>query len=192
MSISNEPVLAPPGAGLPFPELLIARVGFRLRRWLTSREKADEAFLTERAAIRNLVERCSPDARARQVLIPRLRGMEDSSRNWSVWMTLDHLRITNDAFTNVIVALCHGQVPLRKASTADVKPSIEQTSDVETAYEASCERFMAAVGAISSLETEVKYAHPWFGPLDGAAWHVLAAMHMGIHRAQIGQIVKSL
>jgi hypothetical protein len=29
------------------------------------------------------------------VLIARPRGLEDSSRYWSVWMTLDHLRIVH-------------------------------------------------------------------------------------------------
>ena len=30
----------------------------------------------------------------------------------------------------------------------------------------------------------------WFGPLDAAGWHALAAGHMGIHRVQIERIVK--
>jgi len=45
---------------------------------------------------------------AKRLLIPRLRGMEDSSRNWSVWMTLDHLRIIHGSFIGVIGTLVKG------------------------------------------------------------------------------------
>jgi hypothetical protein len=29
-------------------------------------------------------------------------------------------------------------------------------------------------------------------PLDAASWHALAAMHLGIHRAQIAKIIAAL
>ena len=35
-------------------------------------------------------------------------------------------------------------------------------------------------------------AHPWFGPMDASAWHALAGTHMGIHRAQIADIIAGL
>lgn len=192
MENPTKPSLAAPGAGLPAPELWIARGLFRLKRLFGSREAFTARFEQERAAIRDVIARCPVERRGDQVLIPRLRGLEDSSRFWSAWMTLEHLRITNTVFAMVIKSLAHGKVPAKKASTADVKPRAELTADVEVAYEASCDAVLSTVAAIADLKTAAKYAHPWFGPLDAAGWHALAATHMGIHRAQIEQIVKSL
>ena len=192
METPTKPTLAAPGAGLPAPELWIARVLFRLKRLFGSREAFTARFEQERAAIRDLLATCPLERRAEQVLIPRLRGLEDSSRFWSVWMTLEHLRITNTIFAMVIQSLASGQVPTKKASTADVKPRADLTADVEAAYEASCDELLTTVAAVSDLKTSANYAHPWFGPLDAAGWHALTATHMGIHRAQIAKIIAAL
>lgn len=192
MNSPNAPTLAAPGAGLPAPELWIARVLFALKRRFGSREAFTARFDQERATIRQLLSTSDPAQREEPVLIPRLRGLEDSSRFWSVWMAMEHLRITNSIFSMVIQSLANGQVPTKKASTADVKPRTDLTADVEAAYEASCDELLTTVTAISDLKTAAKYAHPWFGPLDAAGWHALTATHMGIHRAQIAKIIAAL
>ena len=192
MENAQIPSLAAPGAGLPAPELWIARLLFRLKKLIGSREASTARFEQERAAIRALLATCDPARRSEQVLIPRLRGLEDSSRFWSLWMTLEHLRITNTVFATVITSLAHGKVPPKKASTADVKPRSDVTADVESAFENSCEAFLSIVVGVTDLKTKVKYAHPWFGTLDAAGWHALAAAHMAIHRAQIATIIDAL
>ncbi len=107
-------------------------------------------------------------------------------------MTLEHLRITNTIFTGAILMLSRGKVPEREASTAGVKPGGEVSAEVEAAFENSCEAFLSKVAGVADLETKAKYAHPWFGPLDAAGWHALAATHMAIHRAQIAKIIEVL
>jgi len=42
------------------------------------------------------------------------------------------------------------------------------------------------------LRTALKYKHPWFGPLDAAGWHTMAAWHIGLHRGQVERIVEGL
>ncbi len=187
-----EPPLGPPGAGLPLPELLIGRLLFRIRRLRETRETLNARIVWERDAILALVEGCPEEDRGRRILIPRPRGLEDSSRNWSVWMTLDHLRITNRVFAASVKSLAAGRVPDRVASTADVKPSPAVTDEVEAAFVESCDRLLHTVAGIGDLRTPVKYAHPWFGPLDAHGWHALAAMHLAIHRGQIEAIVRRL
>lgn len=192
MENPTKPSLAAPGAGLPAPELWIARGLFALKRRFGSREAFTARFEQERAAIRKILAQCPSEKRGEQVLIPRLRGLEDSSRFWSVWMTLEHLRITNTIFTGAILMLSRGKVPERVASTAGVKPGADLSAEVEAAFEDSCEAFLSKVAAVADLKTQAKYAHPWFGPLDAAGWHALAATHMGIHRAQITKIIGAL
>jgi hypothetical protein len=187
-----EPQLAPPGAGLPGIELFIGRMMFAFRRWRGSREAFNARFESERRAIRDLVQKCDPESAACRVLIERCRGMEDSSRYWSVWMTLDHLRIVNLQISQVIEALASGIVPIEKLSTANVKPNKSVTASVVDDYEAACDKLLRTVGSVENLLTPARYAHPWFGPLDAFGWHALAGGHMGIHRAQLERIIGEL
>ncbi len=192
MQTSSSPKLAPPGAGLPLPELFFARIIFSGKRLLGTRETFSSSFLREQSAILELVTTSKPENRGVRVLIPRLRGLEDSSRNWSVWMTLEHLRITNDAFAKIIHSLANNEVPPGKASTADVKPGLSVDAGVEAGFEKSCGELIARVRKIANLKTKMSYAHPWFGALNAEGWHALSAMHMSIHRAQISRILRLL
>lgn len=189
MQVIEEPRLAPPGAGLPLPELLVARVIFAVRRARGSAASFTRDFTTERARVAALVGPCSATSAAKRVLTPRLRGLEDSSRHWSVWMTLDHLRIVHGAISGVIASLARGVVPEGTASTAAVKPSPAVTAAVVATYEASCDSLLSTVANAGELRTGARYAHPWFGPLDAFGWHALAGMHLAIHRRQIETIL---
>jgi hypothetical protein len=188
----NMPRLAPPGAGLPWLELRIARMGFGWLQRRTTREEAAALLVKERDTVLELTGRCNPEAASLRVLIDRLRGMEDSSRFWSVYMTLDHLRIVNLAVAEVIRLLGAGQVPAREARTADVKPDAQVDRRVIEDFERSCERVERCAAAVPDLRTAHRYAHPWFGSLDGAAWHFLAGFHLQLHRRQIEQILRHL
>lgn len=189
MSTSFEPRLDMPGAGLPGPELLIARRLFGLRCRFGNRDKFVAKFVRERDLLRNLIEQVPEERRSERVLIRRLRGLEDSSRHWSLWMTLDHLRIVNLAIGEAMVELVAGRMPAGRVSTADVKPDPGASAEVEALHEEACDRFLGIVEKHSELKTGAKYDHPWFGPLDAFGWLALASMHMGIHRAQAEAII---
>ena len=192
MPTTHQPQLAPPGAGLPAIELFIARLLFGLRRATGDRASFTAKFQREREKIHALLRPVDAESGARRVLITRCRGLEDSSRNWSVWMTLDHLRIVNLEIARVISTLAKGHVPPGAASTATVKPSPEAKADVVADYEAACETLLASAAEVPDLKTEKRFPHPWFGPLDAAGWYALAGGHMGIHRTQLERIVGGL
>jgi len=188
----DSPRLAAPGAGLPGIELQIARTLFALRAWTHDRRRTDAFFLRERARIAELVRACPPDQRGQRVLIPRPRGLEDSSRHWSVLMTLEHLRLVNLGCASIIRELSDGRVPAGKVSIADVKPSPDVTEAVLAAYEASCDDVLAAVASAKDLDDAARFPHPWFGPMSARRWHLLSAVHLGIHRGQIEAILRGL
>jgi hypothetical protein len=189
-SAPDKPHLAPPGAGLPRIELLVAKAVFAVRRWTATPASCTAQFERERRAIADLYAGRDEETLSRQVLIPRLRGLEDSSRFWSVYMTLEHLRIVNVAITEVIGALVRGHTPPEQSSTAAVKPAEDIGAEVVAAYESSCDALLTRVASQPVLKTKARYAHPWFGALDAAGWYAIAAVHMGIHRAQIELILR--
>lgn len=192
MNSSSTLKLAAPGAGLPWIELIAARMLFGRFRRKHAREEVTALFIGERERILKLAASTAPTDAARPILIKRLRGMEDSSRNWSVYMTLEHLRIVNAAVADVIRALAAGQVPPGSASTATVKPAPGIEEQAVTEFMAGCESLLQTVSAVPDLRTQKCYAHPWFGPLDAAGWHAMAAFHMRLHRKQIESIVAAL
>jgi DinB superfamily len=192
MTLPSEPQLAAPGAGLPLPELFIGKIFFGLRRLTGNRESFKARIAEERTNIRALLKNVDDASHAQRVLIQRPPGLEDSSRYWSILMTLDHLRIVHHEMARIFRALGNGTVPAGKASTAAVKPDPAADLTVVTEYEASCDALLAAVAGVSNLKTQVRFAHPWFGPLDAYGWLALAGGHMGIHRLQIERILAGL
>ncbi len=191
MSSFPAPLLAAPGAGLPKLELMIARWMFARHRKRHSREAVRRQFEDERGRIMDMAAFCDPRIASAPVLIKRLRGLEDSSRNWSVYMTLEHLRIVNSAAERVIRSLSKGVVPEGKASTAAVKPASGIGPEVLPAFADCCDAFLQTVAGIADLRTASTYAHPWFGPLDAAGWHAMIAFHMRLHRVQIEEILRA-
>eukprot|EP01035_Chromulina_nebulosa_P063817 gene63817-87286_t len=169
-SPESRPRLAPPGAGLPKVELFIGRLMFAARCRFSSRASAEAAICDEQAAIMERVRAMEPAEAARRVLIARPRGLEDSSRHWSVWMTLEHLRLVNDGIAATIRELVAGRTPAGVVSTAAVKPSPTVGAEVVAAFEMSCETLREAGREAPSLRTVLRQAHPWFGPLDAAQW----------------------
>lgn len=192
--VAQEPEvrLQPPGAGLPAVELFVSRVGFRLFTPFVSRKGASKWFRAEADRALALARSLSPADATRRVLVPRLAGLEDSSRYWSVCMSLEHLVIVDTAIVGVVESLAAGVVPERVASTADVKPSPTADTSTIDRFEVVARDYLARVDALPDLRTKVSYRHPWFGALTGLGWHRLAALHHRIHRKQIERIIRLL
>jgi hypothetical protein len=183
--------LQSPGAGLPFLELHFVRAAFRMIRWLTSRQRTRRRFKDEGQRILCLARSLDPVAAARPVLIRRVWGIEDSSRNWSVFMTLDHLVITNDAIAAILEHITAGKEFGTEVRIADVKPRPDTGPEVLARFAGCVESFLARTAALPDLRAGVRHVHPWFGPLDGHGWHCLAGLHMTIHRRQIQSILQT-
>jgi hypothetical protein len=188
----TPPKLAAPGAGLPKIEHFFANLMVHWKAARTSREAATATFAEELEAILRLLATVPVNQLGTPVLIKRLPGLEDSSRYWSVLMTVDHLRIVNDEISGIIASLCAGKVPDRVASTATVKPSDAVDASVIPDFEQTCHEFENTVAAQSDLKTKARFAHPWFGPMDAAGWHFMAGFHMSLHRKQMALILAGL
>ncbi|MFZ4681048.1 MAG: DinB family protein [Terrimicrobiaceae bacterium] len=190
--LESTPKLAAPGAGLPWLELQIARLIFRSQLRGSNRESAGVLLAAECREILQLAAGCSDKSGAQRVLIKRLPGMEDSSRNWSVFMTMEHLCIVNEFIASTIASLGRGETPAVAADTAAVKPHPAADAAVRGRLEKSCGEIAGAVRGVADLHTPVRHPHPWFGPLDAAAWYFMAGFHMRLHRTQIGTILRGL
>lgn len=195
-NVSNPPDLAKPGAGLPWWELFVARYflfpsACRRLTW----QSAAQLFQNEGAAILRLWDSLPADRLAERVLIRRISGIEDSSRSWSVAMTVEHLNIVGFGIRALIHRLRQGESNPPVAGIEEVKPlGVAAPAEVRHRFE----RLLTEVASAARSELPVPRGpspvapHPWFGPLDAHQWQCLLALHQQIHRRQIEAICTGL
>jgi hypothetical protein len=115
--------LARPGAGLPRLEGLVLRcVLFPFADAVLSWERAKALFLAEGERILGLADRVDGGLFSQPMLVPRLRGIEDSSRYWSIEMVMEHLIVTGSMMRGIIQDLLASRAPSVKVDTANLKP----------------------------------------------------------------------
>lgn len=188
--------LAAPGKGLPFPENLIARYivypqGMRHFQWLATLDAWD----TETTRILELSSGISDDAFFTPVLIDRLRGLEDSSRFWSVAMVMEHLIMTMKAMTQIAETLAQARQMNVRVSTADVKPKGGRTiakSEWERLFRTSSDECIARLKKISQPVSQTeRLMHPFFGKIPASGWVYVLGIHQTLHRKQVEKILGS-
>lgn len=185
-------ILQPPGAGLPAFELTWLRIYFRCMCAVTSRNAAMHRFKRETEKILSLARTVSATQGTVPVLIDRITGIEDSSRYWSVFMVLDHLRIVNEGMTQIIDDLSHDRLFAQEVRIQDVKPHVDSEPDVVDRFIQSVATYEATINRLGKLGHRVRHPHPWFGPMTADDWHCLAGIHHWVHRRQIERIRQSL
>lgn len=180
--------LQPPGAGLPASELAWLRPGFHFICAVLPQGAALGLFKSEGERVLSLAQSVSTEQGAVPVLINRVIGIEDSSRCWSVFMVLDHLRVVNEGIASIIEALSQDRGFSREVRIQDVKPNPKSGLDTIGRFVTSVANYEAAVARLGKLGRHMRHAHPWFGPMTAHDWHCLAGIHQLVHRRQIERI----
>lgn len=190
-----EPKLDKPGAGIPLFERLIAKYIIFPRRFRTTTPaQGIEQFERETQKIIQLSRSLSEDEMCERRLVPRLPGLEDSSRYWSVAMAIEHLVIVGVGTRNIVSSLSGQKTHLPQTKIENVKPHPDvDAATIIARFETMSSNFARTAREIDfSVNTGAKHVHPWFGPLDARQWLLFAAPHQRIHRKQIEEIIKRL
>lgn len=191
----DSPKLAKPGAGLPLLESLLVR--YYVGPFVAKKADWNESIQTfERIneRIAKAVEGLTDEQLNTKVLVPRQRGLEDSSRYWSLAMTLEHLVIVGTNIRDVTISLMNGVVPDAVADIAKVKPHGVMTAkqaveDFEN-FRKTTMKMIDEKGR--DQNSTAAFSHPWFGPINARQWHWLVGSHSAIHYLQIKNIKKGL
>ncbi|MBH0199462.1 MAG: hypothetical protein HP497_08595 [Nitrospira sp.] len=126
------------------------------------------------------------------MLINRIVGIEDSSRNWSAYMVLDHLRIVNEGIAQIIDDLTHDRPFAQEVRIQDVKPSPDSGPDTIDRFIQAVTAYEAVLARLGKLGRSRRHPHPWFGPMTAHDWHCLAANHSWVHRRQMERVARQL
>ena len=189
---TSAAILQPPGAGLPAFELTWLRIYFQGMCAVTTRNAAMHRFKREAEKILSLARTVSAIQGTVPVLIDRITGIEDSSRYWSVFMVLDHLRIVNEGMTQIIEDLSHDRPFAQEVRIQDVKPHVHSGPDTVNRFMKSVTNYEATINRLGTLGHRVRHSHPWFGPMTPHDWHCLAGIHHWVHRRQIERVKQGL
>lgn len=194
MPVITEPQLQPPGAGLPALEtFFLRRLYFPIFSHFTSVPKALRVFEKTTHEIIAMIEPLSDDAKTLKILIPRLTGIEDSSRYWSIMMVLEHLMLVNKGITEIATALAADQQPDIEVSIASVKPRgfLKPEDGVQT-FQHKMESVVEQLHQVEKWPSTQLLYHPWLGFLSASQWIILLALHQKLHKVQIEEITKRL
>ena len=180
--------LQPPGAGIPPLERAFLKAILKSTSAFQSASRLVNKFMFEAQVILELVDENDYGFCSQQVIVPRFPGMEDSSRNWSLFMVLDHLCQVDQDILRVIDLLHDGVVPRGTPSIADYKPDPDCGAETIDRFRNLVHEFSGRVREMGSLRGPHRFPHPWFGPMTAQEWLALAAAHHGIHRKQARKI----
>ena len=188
------PHLEKPGAGLPFLEALYVR--WYVVPYLS--RKADKTtnlrlFAMIGARILKEFAQVPEGRRDTKVLVPRMKGVEDSSRNWSANEVLEHLMITGQGMRGLVIELANGRTSDYEVKIENFKPKGKYNGgDAREDFK----RFLDETGELlKDLKIEdkgVTHLHTWKGRFNALQWCWLLAGHSGIHYAQLREIRKGL
>lgn len=196
MSTANLVQLEKPGAGIPFFERLLAAWYFMPRgARKSSWDETVQWFLKEGDRILAAIAPLTVEQMEKPVLINRMRGLEDSSRFWSVAMTVEHIMIVGDGVSRAVVELTHNRVPdYDPQIIAKVKPRRQLAGEVTAA---EFRKFLTVVsnrvmGEVGDRESIARFTHPWFGRMTARQWNWMLSAHQRLHRQQIQKIIEKL
>lgn len=191
MSDDND-WLAAPGAGIPWLERNLIGAGIKLAAQVASKDRLTALFRAEAQRAIDTARLLSEANGRRRVLVPRVLGIEDNSRNWSVYMVLEHLVIVNSAIAATLPRLYAGRGVSTEVRADEVNPVTEAGPEQMDDLAKLVERYTDMVEKLGNLRAGIAHPHPWYGPLSAAQWHALAVVHNSVHRRHIEHIVKMI
>lgn len=128
--------------------------------------------------------------------IPRVIGVSESNRNWSVLMVLDHLCLVIEDCKKAIVALSDGVEPQGEIELSFYAPSEDVGLGVIGHFEhltsCFCRDIQLALKGEATFSGPAQFSHPCFGSMNAKRWLAFAALHQVIHRRQVQKIIVML
>jgi len=180
------------GAGLPQIErLFIKRVLVPSVRILCTWNIALFMIKREVKIIENLIASINEETLQKRVVIKRAFAIEDHSRDYSINMTLEHLRITGTAVMDVMDTLSNEKEFPKDITIEAVKPKDNGKDEAQKFFD-----FMKVYEQYikthkKNYSKKIK-KHPWFINFNNFDWSCFMYMHTFIHRRQIQAIIKGL
>lgn len=178
-----------PGAGIPWYEkTFIKYIVVPVLPIIFTWDKALDFLQKQVNEILKLVEDLDEETLSKQVLVPSMFALEDSSRFWSINMVIEHLVTVNLGTYEIVDLLSQEKSIDRELGTAKVKPfkntnHIKNLKVFEKVYSKMIKKNTQQV-------SKTRKSHPWFGPFTNYQWHSFIGLHNKLHKRQIQKILE--
>jgi hypothetical protein len=180
------------GAGLPNIERLVIKYMLvPIVRLLFTWNISLFLIKKEENKIKKLIKNISKENLQKRVFIKRALAIEDHSRDYSINMCLEHLRITGSALMGVIETLSCEKEFTRPITIEAVKPKENTLNEAEKFFE-FMDKYKIYIKNHKKNYSKMTKAHPWFVNFNNSDWACFMFMHTFIHRRQIQAIIKDL
>ena len=187
--IEKDQSLDKPGAGLPwhqekFIQYFVVPVMPMVLNW----DRGLRFLQKQVAEILELVKDLNEETLSKQVLVPPMFALEDSSRFWSINMVIEHIVMVNLGTYEIVDMLSQEKGIERELGTAKVKP-FKNTNHTKSliVFEKAYSRMIKKNSKKVSRMTK---SHPWFGPFNNTTWHAFIGVHNKVHKKQIQKILE--
>jgi len=182
------------GAGIPhFTRIAGQYALFPLLNRFISWERAWDIYDREGAKIVAMASGLTREQCFERVLVPKLFGLEDNSRYYSVAMVVEHLLIVGKALAQRIPLLSRGVTLPDQVKIEDVKPYTEIDENIVEAFTDFMASYREKLNAdVENIHIDNTSDHPWFGPFNPKQWSILGMVHQIVHRRQIEAILETL
>ena len=193
----REPILAPPGAGLPLTQRFFIRVWVGpVVSKITSPTQSRKTYESLTNKLIEIVSKIPLESRKIKVLVDPILGLEDSSRYWSINGVLEHILIVSKSIESIIFSLSSGKVPDGMADVAKAKPKQIDTAIISDFCNYAPDLMKRIDDKLClpglNFRSPEKFRHPWFGLLSARQWYWLLSSHQGIHYQQAKAIIRKL
>lgn len=184
--------LKEPGCGLPpLEKFFIKTFLVPSVKFLFTWESALNCFNKEAKKIEMLLKNIPQDDLQKRVLIDRIFGIEDNSRDFSINLVLEHLVIVGNGMIELIQTLSNEQAFTQEITIAGVKPYANNANTLET-FVKLVETYNAFIESLPKKKSLMTKRHPWFVEFNNFEWSVFMFIHTWVHRRQIASICKNL
>ena len=168
-----------------------------VKTWFTftSREKVSMQIQKSLDKYLALTRQVNAECGMAPVFVPRMTGVDEDMRNWSLFMILEHNVIVNRSITSIIQNLVRGEKPMGAGTIDpknDVMPSLYPGVEQIQAFRLSVEDHLRAISSFCRLRRSLKSRHPIFGEFDAHSWHCMFSLHLLIHYKQAKYVVQKI
>ncbi|MEM7011868.1 MAG: hypothetical protein AAF585_10330 [Verrucomicrobiota bacterium] len=165
----------------------------RSKFFLTSRQSATRTIETEMDLYRKIIADLGNSKCAQKVRVPKMVGVDEDMREWSVYMILEHNTIVNRQVSAQIQHLARGEIYETNFNPkTDVMPADSAAADEVAKFEQSVDAHLEALRSIEKMRGTLKRPHPIFGPLDAHGWNCMFGFHLQLHRRQAEAVSKQI
>ena len=182
------------GAGISTSKRLLAKhLMFPLLNKTISWQKAWDIYDKEGEKILTLASSLEQEQLFKRILVPKLFGLEDNSRYYSVAMVLTHLLSVGNALQIRIPVLSTGEKLDGHVAIEDVKPYMQRDEEIVAHFQDFMGSYREKLEeGIEDIHIDNTSEHPWFGAFNPKEWSILGMVHHIVHRRQIEAIIKAL